>query len=393
MAAESLALRGLPVDLFDAMPSVGRKFLLAGRGGLNLTHSEDLGSFTGRYGEQSPRLALALKSFGPHEIREWAHALGIQTFRGTSGRIFPEGMKAAPLLRAWIRKLRELNVRIHTRHRWTGWSAETELLFWTPAGEKRLKPMATIFALGGASWPHLGSDGSWPPLFESLGISTLPLRPSNCGFLRSWSTVFSQQFQGEPLKAVTGWVGDSSDGNERIRGEALITARGIEGGLIYALSGSLRAELEHQGYAMLSLDLAPDRSLQNIEANLHKAPSGESLSTRLRKRAGLSKIKIALIREVCPTYEDLPRIIKALPIRLNGLAPIENAISTAGGIDFSSLDENLMSLRMQGIFFAGEMLDWDAPTGGYLLSACLATGRQAGNAAANWYSGLAITPP
>lgn len=385
MAAEALGLKGLSVDLFDAMPSVGRKFLLAGKGGLNLTHSESSETFFKRYGELSIPLEAALQAFGPEQIRAWAESMGIQTFKGSSGRIFPEGMKAAPLLRAWIRKLRSLNIRIHIRHRWVGWTSDGDLLFDTPSGEKHQKARAVIFAMGGASWPKLGSNGSWIPLIEAKGIAVNPFVPSNCGFLRSWSEKFSNEFQGAPIKTVSGWTSASGPMNGR-RGEFNITRDGIEGGLVYSLSRSLRNEFQTQGQATLYLDLAPDRSLARLQNDLDTPGSKETLSTRLRKSAGLSKVKIALMREIAPDLHttSLPTLIKSFPLSLEGIAPIEKAISSAGGIVFASVDENLMSRKTEGHFFAGEMLDWEAPTGGYLLTACLAMGRFAGHQAADW---------
>lgn len=385
MAAQRLAEAGHPVDLFDAMPSVGRKFLLAGRGGLNLSHTEPLPLFLTRYREAAPWLEPALGAFDLDALKCWAKGLGIDLFEGTSGRMFPTDMKASPLLRRWLQHLVSSGVTVHTRHRWTGWNEAGELCFETPKGPLRRPASPLVLALGGASWPRLGSDGQWQRLLAAAGLDQRPLRPANCGFTRPWSLRFLEQHQGAPVKAVRGWVHDGTS-DQSSRAEMVISKTGLEGGLLYALSAPLREMLEHSNEATLHLDLAPDRSLEAVQSAFHRNNPKASWSTRLRRAAGLSPVKIGLLRECCPafTQEDLPALIKALPVRLSGTQPIERAISSAGGVLWSSLDDQLMSRRHPGVFLAGEMLDWEAPTGGYLLHACLATGHRAGTAAARW---------
>ena len=388
MAAETAALQGLRVDLFDAMPSVGRKFLLAGKGGLNLTHAEPFERFIDRYGEKAVQLKPWLRDFGPEALREWALGLGIETFIGSSQRVFPTAMKAAPLLRAWIRRLKEQGVRFHPRHRWQGWNAEGDLVMSSPTGVHALRAEATILALGGASWPHLGSDGQWVDLLKNQGIPVTPLEASNSGFTCIWSEAFSHRFAGTPVKTVEITLKDP-DIPTSLRGELMITERGLEGGLIYALSSALRSRVKIQGFVDLWIDLAPDRSMERLEKDLLAKRGKSSLSTHLRKNAGLSEVKIALLREACTTLppEQLAARIKALPLRLGPPFPITEAISSAGGVAFEALDENLMVAHHPGLFIAGEMLDWDAPTGGYLLTASFGTGRKAGRAAAEWIKG------
>jgi uncharacterized flavoprotein (TIGR03862 family) len=383
MAAEILAQAGVRVTIYDGMPTLGRKFMLAGRGGLNLTHSEPIQSFMTRYGAAAAHLERAVAAFSPADLRAWSESLGQSTFVGSSGRVFPQAMKASPLLRAWLRQLDAAGVKVALRHRWLGWNREGELQFAGPdGGEKAVVPDVTILALGGASWPKLGSDGSWVSAVESKGVSTSPLRPSNCGFLLDWSPIFRDRFEGRPLKRVA-----LASGGETVRGEAMITREGIEGGAIYALSPVLRDEILRNGEALLHIDLRPDVTA-NALARALAAPRGkQSFANVLRKAAGLSPVAIGLVNEATQggasrlPEDDLAELIKALPLRLAGVAPVEKAISTAGGIRFAELDENFMLRKMPGVFAAGEMLDWEAPTGGYLLQACFATGAAAGRSA------------
>ena len=399
MAAETLALAGVAVDLYDAMPSVGRKFLLAGRGGLNITHSEAFEAFASRYGSRRAQIEPMIRAFGPQTLRDWVEALGVSTFVGSSGRVFPDGMKAAPLLRAWLQRLREAGVRFHVRHRWTGWAQDGSLRFATPAGPVECHAEATILALGGGSWARLGSDGAWVPLIEGHNISVAPLQPANCGFLvaspRSaaggWSEHFSNRFAGQPLKSVAMRLdGEPGDQDTAPRpGEAMITVDGIEGSLIYALSAALRERLNTAGSATLLIDLAPGRPLERVLAEVTHPRGARSLASHLQSRVGIAGIKMALLRE-CLTPDELadPALlaagIKALRLRLTAARPLDEAISSAGGVCFENLDEGLMVRRQPGLFMAGEMLDWEAPTGGYLLTACLASGRRAGEGALAW---------
>ena len=396
IAAETLVERGVSVDLYDAMPSVGRKFLLAGKGGLNLTHSEPLDRFTPRYGARADVLAARLQHFGPTELRSWAAALGVSTFVGSSGRVFPSDLKAAPLLRAWLHRLRQQGVRFHMRHRWAGWDGDGGLLFSTPQGTLVHHPAATVLALGGGSWPQLGSDGRWWPWLRARGAALAPLQPSNCGFDVGhvghvshvgdvgWSAHFAQRFAGQPLKSVAirfeGW---------RQRGEFVVTAGGVEGSLVYAASSALRDRIASHGHATFELDLLPDRSLDWVAAELAHPRGPRSLSTHLKTRLNLSGVKAGLLWEIVPKAVQadpvrLAAMIKALPITLRAARPIAEAISSAGGVCFEGLDDDLMLRALPGVFCAGEMLDWEAPTGGYLLTACFATGRQAGQGAAAW---------
>jgi uncharacterized flavoprotein (TIGR03862 family) len=386
MAAEALAAGGVAVTLFDAMPSLGRKFLMAGKSGLNLTHAEPKAAFVSRYGESQAALAPLLDAFGADELRAWALDLGIETFVGSSGRVFPEGMKAAPLLRAWLHRLRVAGVRFQVRHRWLGWTADGRLRFATPEGERLFAADATVLALGGGSWARLGSDGAWMPLLAERGVDLAPLRPANCGFDVAWSEHFRSRFPGEPMKSVAARCGVSAEWR---LGEFVISQAGVEGSLIYALAAPLRDEIERSGSALLELDLAPGKDLARLTADLARPRGRDSLSNHLRRRAGLTGVKAALLREVFSVAEldDPQRLavaIKALPLRLAAARPIDEAISTAGGVCFSALDAGLMLQARPGVFCAGEMLDWEAPTGGYLLTACFASGRAAGRAALAW---------
>ena len=385
MAAEVLSQAGIAVDIYDAMPSLGRKFLLAGIGGMNITHAENLDSFVSRYGEQSADLKPLLQQFGAEQLREWIHALGVETFIGTSGRVFPLEMKAAPLLRKWLHRLREAGVKIHTRHRWIGWQ-DGQLFFAAESGEKTVKTDAVVLALGGASWPVLGSDGAWFSLLAEKKIALSALQPSNCGFdvqvieRAGWSCFFAEKFAGTPLKHVAV--------NDKV-GECVATATGIEGGLVYSLSASLREAINETGSAVLLLDLAPDHSEADLLTALQKPRGKRSMSEHLRRCIGIDGVKSALLREhfstdVFNNMEQLAAAIKAVPVTLIATRPIEEAISTAGGVQFASLDKNLMLLECPGVFCAGEMLDWEAPTGGYLLTACFSSGRAAGQGVLDW---------
>ena len=378
-AAQILSARGLPVQVFDAMPSAGRKFLLAGRGGLNLTHSEPLPQFLQRLRPQHPALEAAVRAFDPAALRAWAEALGVTTFVGTSGRVFPTDMKAAPLLRAWLHQLRAAGVVFHMRHRWLGWDAQGTLRFATPLGEQAVQAEAVVLALGGASWPRLGSDGAWQPVLQAQGVAVAPLLPSNCGFdvAGGWSKHFASRFAGQPFKSVA----MSVDGVVR-KGEFVATATGIEGSLVYAFSAPLRDQIAAQGQASLSLDLLPDRSADKVVAEVTHPRGSRSLSSHLKSRLHLDGIKLGLLherltREQMHDGAQLAAAIKALPLVLASPRPIDEAISSAGGVRFDAMDEHLMLRARTGVFCAGEMLDWEAPTGGYLLTACMATGQAA----------------
>jgi len=389
MAAEVLALGGMQVDVYDAMPSVGRKFLRAGVGGLNLTHAEDHDSFLARYGPRRVEVGRWLADFGPEPLRTWAEGLGVETFIGTSGRIFPKEMKAAPLLRAWLRRLRQAGVRFHLRHRWQGWDGSGALRFDAVPTTALVRADATVLALGGGSWPRLGSDAAWVPWLQAQGIDIAPLKPANCGFEADWSGHFRSRFAGQPVKPVTAWL---EDGTPR-QGEFIVTAHGVEGGLIYAISAPLRDAIERQGRVTLHLDLAPNRDTPRLAQDLAKPRGSQSQSNHLRKQAGIDGVKAGLLREVLgkelPGPAALAAAIKDLPLTLTSTRPLEEAISSAGGIAFSALDERLMLRKLPGVFCAGEMLDWEAPTGGYLLTACLASGHAAGEGALTWLRGRA----
>lgn len=397
MAAEVLSQAGISVDLYDAMPSVGRKLLLAGIGGLNITHSEDFDNFCGRYGPERDALQTSLNQFTPNDLRNWVHDLGIETFVGTSGRVFPKEMKAAPLLRAWLHRLRHHGVRFHVRHRWQGWTNDGALDIVGANGTVTIKPDATIFALGGASWPKLGSDGAWVPYFTEHGIDIAPLESANCGFEVPWSEVLKQKFAGEPLKSIAIRFTDHSGRAHHRQGECIISVNGIEGSLIYALSRTLRETIKATGSAVFQLDLAPERTDEQILDTLCRRGS-KSLSSYLKSAFGFSSVKTALLYEVLGkeavnNLKTLATTIKALPITVVATRPIDEAISSAGGVCFGSTDEHLMLKKRPGVFVAGEMLDWEAPTGGYLLTACLATGRQAGEGALTWLKGRSAPPP
>lgn len=393
MAAEVLSLAGVRVDIFDAMPSPGRKFLLAGVGGLNLTHSEPYDSFCARYGQRRPQLQPMLDRLPPDALRAWAHGLGVDTFVGSSGRVFPSAMKAAPLLRAWLQRLRGAGVRLHVRHRWLGWDAAGALRLAGPGGEISLRPPATVLALGGASWPQLGSDGAWVPKLQAQGIEIAPLQSANCGFEVAWSTHLRERFAGAPLKSVALSFTDAQGRSERRLGEMVIGAEGVEGSLIYTFSQRLREALNAHGSATFTLDLAPGRAAQRVLAEVAHPRGARSLSSHLQSRVGIAGIKAALLYEVLskPQLADaatLAAAIKALPITVRATRPLAEAISTAGGVCFGSLDQDLMLKSLPGVFVAGEMLDWEAPTGGYLLTACFATGHAAGHGVLRWLAAV-----
>lgn len=387
MAAETLSSQGISVDVFDAMPSLGRKLLMAGKSGLNLTHAEPYSRFVERFGEAGPWLRPYLDRFTPQDLQDWATGLGVETFVGSSGRVFPTAFKASPLLRAWLKRLGNNGVNFHPRHKWQGWDDDGRLVFDTGNGNARVKADATTFALGGASWPRLGSDGSWIPAFEEAGISVARLKPANCGFKISWSDHFAERFAGEPVKSVS-----LAHGQSKTKGDFVISKDGIEGSAIYAVSASLRDDLIAGKETVLSVDLKPDLSLAQLTKRLSRPRGKDSQSNFLRKAAGIRGVQAGLIRECLPkNYMDDPVLlaqgIKSLPITVSDTRPIEEAISCAGGVSQHSLDSDLMVKARPGTFCAGEMLDWEAPTGGYLLTACFATGRAAGIGALKWLQG------
>jgi uncharacterized flavoprotein (TIGR03862 family) len=387
MAAEVLASAGVTVTVYDQMPSVGRKFLLAGRGGLNLTHSEDLPQFFARYGDIAPLLRQAIEEFSPRDLRAWCEGLGQPTFVGSSGRVFPASFKTSPLLRAWLRRLVERGVAFAPRHRWAGWDGAGKLRFVYDGRDVLAAPDVTVLALGGASWPKLGSDARWTDLLTARGIAIAPLRASNCGFTAAWSDKF-RSFEGQPLKRIA-----ISFAGKTARGEAVVTRDGLEGGAIYALSRPLRNAIDAQGQATIHIDLHPDVAAATLAEKLAAPRGKQSLANTLRKAARLTGVATALLHEAALSFgkplsalkpEDLAALIKAVPVRLTGVQPIAGAISSAGGVSFDELDQNFMLKKCPGVFAAGEMLDWEAPTGGYLLQACFATGNGAGQGALAW---------
>lgn len=411
MAAERLARAGVCVHLFDAMPSVGRKFLLAGKGGLNLTHAEPAQAFAGRFGARQSQIGPMLEVFGAEQVRAWAEELGVETFVGTSGRVFPVGMKAAPLLRAWLVRLRGLGVVFHTRHRWLGWAQEGALHFATSAGALQVQARAVVLALGGASWPRLGSDGAWAPWLQARGVAVAPLRPANCGFdvldmshgtletrrafLREvagldrapgsgWTPHFRQRFAGHPVKSVVLSLVDHRGQHFARRGEFVVTETGVEGSLVYAAAQAIRDTIQAQGHATIHLDLLPDHDAARVQAAVCHPRGARSLSSHLKSRLGIDGVKAGLLHEVLGRegVQDalaLAAAIKSLPLTLVAPRPVAEAISTAGGVAFEALDTKGMLQAIPGVFCTGEMLDWEAPTGGYLLTACLASGAQTAN--------------
>ena len=388
MAAETLAQGGAQVDVFDAMPSVGRKFLLAGKGGLNLTHAEDLPDFLRRYGDKQTAVTSWINEFNPQKCRQWAKQLGVETFVGTSGRVFPQDMKAAPLLRAWLHRMRAKGIRFHMRHRWIGWH-EGSLRFSTPNGNVVQRADAVVLALGGASWPQLGSNGAWVPLLQQGGVDIAPLEPTNCGFEVNWSEHFKTNFAGEPLSPIAITYTNEKGTTTRRLGQFVVTEHGVEGSLIYALSSLLRDQIKANGSTQIHLDLLPDLPLHRAVQHCEHPRGSRSVAGHLQSRLNLRGVKTALLREFCSpetlqTPVLLANAIKALPITLLAPRPIAEVISTAGGVKLDAMNRDLMLTKMPGVFCAGEMLDWEAPTGGYLLTACLASGKVAGKAALTW---------
>ncbi len=392
MAAEVLSTHShsVKVDVYDSMPSLGRKFLMAGKGGLNITHAEPLEQFVSRYGKRHAQIEPMLKTFGPDELRQWVHGLGIETFVGTSGRVFPVGMKASPLLRAWLKRLSDSGVTFHLRHKWIGSIVPAEngglsvLSFETPDGEKVVKADAVLLALGGGSWSRLGSDGAWTSWLRDVGAEVEPLRPSNCGFDVAWTSHFRERFEGHPIKSVV-----LSFGSFHQQGEFIVTQAGVEGSLIYAASALLRDEIEARGKAVMMLDLTPDRSHEWLVERLSRSRGSRSMASHLEKTVNIKGVKAGLLHEFVSKedfshLQPLAHFIKNLPIPLIATRPLDEAISGAGGVTFESLDEHLMLRVLPGVFCAGEMLDWEAPTGGYLITACMASGYTAGHGMLKW---------
>lgn len=389
MAAETLRAAGLEVDLYDAKGSVGRKFLIAGKGGMNLTHSDPFDVFVTRYHARQPQLAAWLRDFDADALRQWARGLGVETFVGTSGRVFPSDLKAAPLLRGWVRRLREQGVRFHVQHRWLGWNDAGALRFATPDGEIAVQADAAMLAMGGGSWPELGSDGAWVDALEAKGIHVAPLLPSNCGFDIGWSEHLATRFAGEPLKPVVAHWQDADGVPHQRQGECILTATGIEGSLVYALSPMLRDAIARDGHATLVLDLLPGRDASDLARRLAKPRGSRSLSEHLRREAGVAGVRAALLYEILDKAAladpaRIARTLKRFPFRLQRPRPIAEAISSAGGVPLEALDARLMVRTLPGLFAAGEMLDWEAPTGGYLLTACFASGRHAALGVIDW---------
>lgn len=388
MAAEVISTHGVKVDLYDSMPSVGRKFLMAGKSGLNITHSEPFEQFISRYGNHRAQIEPWLKAFGADQLRAWVHGFGIETFVGSSGRVFPVGMKASPLLRAWLKRLNASGVTFHLRHKLTGFLPGTSLQFDSPKGDVSAQADVVVLALGGGSWRRLGSSGEWADWLRQAGVTIEALRPANCGFDVKWSGHFRDKFDGHPIKQVV-----LSFGKFRQQGELIVTRDGVEGGLIYAASAMIRDEIYANGRAIITLDLKPDRALEWLVEKVSKPRGSRSMASHLEKTLGIKGVKSGLLREFVPTgdFSDprkLAGYIKALPVSLVATRPLDEAISTAGGVSFESLDEHLMLHAMPGVFCAGEMLDWEAPTGGYLLTACFASGYAAGNGALEWLGRL-----
>jgi uncharacterized flavoprotein (TIGR03862 family) len=389
MAAEVLARGNVRVDLYDSMPSVGRKFLVAGKGGLNLTHAESREQFLSRYGTRRAQLEPLLDKFSPEDLRRWVHELGIDTFVGSSGRVFPVGMKTAPILRLWLHRLRKAGVTFHMCHKWRGWSDNGSLRFELPDGEANVSPSAVVLALGGGSWARLGSTGEWVPLLVDRRVAVAALKPSNCGFDVAWSEHFRKRFEGSPIKSVIVSFTYSKGYLFHRQGEFIVTATGVEGSLIYAVSAQLRDEIETRGGAVIKLDLAPGWSKQRLMDRLSRPRGSRTLSGHLEKAVNIKGVKAGLLREFVPKQnftdpECLASAIKELSIPLIAVRPLDEAISSAGGVLFEELDERLMIRSMPGVFCAGEMLDWEAPTGGYLLTACFASGRAAGLGVLAW---------
>lgn len=391
MAAEVLSAHDVEIAVYDAMPSAGRKFLMAGKGGMNITHAEGFDDFVARYGNRRSVLLASLTGFTPEALRDWVHSFGIETFVGSSGRVFPKQMKAAPLLRAWLQRLRGRGVSFHMRHRWLGWTDQAQLIFENQQGHCQIQADAVILALGGGSWPQLGSNAAWVEILKQRGVAIAPLQPANCGFELSWTDYFRQQFAGQPLKSVVMSVAEQA----AQAGELMVTEHGLEGGLIYAFSAAIRQQIDSLGLATIYLDLLPNRSEAAISQRLSRPRGKASFANHLRKCLGIDGVKAALLREtasleIINDTEQLARHLKAVPIQLLATRPLAEAISSAGGVCFTGLEQNLMLKALPSVFCAGEMLDWEAPTGGYLLTACLATGRTAGLGALAWLQAASI---
>jgi uncharacterized flavoprotein (TIGR03862 family) len=389
MAADILIQADVGVDLYDSMPSVGRKFLVAGKGGLNITHLETRDQFLSNYGLRRPQLESILDQFNPASVRQWVHSLGIDTFIGTSNRVFPVGMKAEPILQAWLKRLRKAGVNFHMHHKWCGWSKAGSLVFETPDGEIKVEADGIVLALGGGSWKRLGSTGEWVTLLTGRGLAVAKLKPSNCGFDVSWSEHFRSRYEGTALKSVAISFTDSKGGAYCKEGEFIVTVNGVEGSLVYALSAKIRDEIETAGKAVIKLDMAPGWTKQRLFEKLSRPRGSQSMSNHIRKSVGLQGVKVGLLREFVlrenfNNIDYLAGAIKELPLPLIAPRPLDEAISSAGGVLFEELDEQLMIRSIPGTFCAGEMLDWEAPTGGYLITACLATGRAAGLGALAW---------
>lgn len=389
MAAEVLSGAGVRVTVYDAMPSVGRKFLLAGVGGMNITHSEAKADFLGRYREREAEMTALLAGFDADRLRDWVHGLGVETFVGSSGKVFPREMKAAPLLRAWLTRLREAGVQFRVRHRWLGWKEQGVLRFATPEGEVEARPDAVLLALGGGSWKKLGSDGSWLPLLAAHGVDVRPLLPANCGFDCNWTSHFADKYAGQPLKSVTLEFTDLAGHTVRKTGECVVTRHGVEGNLIYAFSAPIRDSLLANGSATVYLDLLPQKSAEQVAAEVKHPRGSRSLSSHLQSRLNLKGVRVGLLRECLSkeAFNDMASLaagIKRLPLTVHATRPIDEAISTAGGVRFAAMDQRQMLTALPGVFCAGEMLDWEAPTGGYLLTGCLASGRAAGLGVLDW---------
>ena len=389
MAAETARAAGIEVHVFEAKGSVGRKFLIAGKGGLNLTHSETRPGFDARYRERAAAVGTWLDDFDANALRAWARDFGVETYVGSSGRVFPIDRKAAPLLRGWVRRLRDNGVQFHVQHRWLGWDARGALRFSTPHGEALFDADAAVLAMGGGSWPQLGSDGAWVAALAARGIDVAPLKPANCGFDIGWSDFLAQRHAGAPLKPVVAHWQDCAGHEHSLQGECVLTETGIEGSLVYAIAADLRDVIERDGETTLHLDLVPGRDLPRLQQDLAKPRNGRSLGEHLRRQAGIDGAKSALLHEVLdkPALQDMARVaatLKRLPLRLLRARPMDEAISTAGGVRLQAMGDDLMLRDLPGVFCAGEMLDWEAPTGGYLLTACFASGLRAGRGAVAW---------
>ncbi|WP_045764498.1 TIGR03862 family flavoprotein [Xanthomonas albilineans] len=389
IAAETACAAGAEVDLYEAKGSVGRKFLIAGKGGLNLTHSDPFADFVSRYRERATAVGDWLADFDAQALRAWAQAQGVETYVGSSGRVFPLDRKAAPLLRGWVRRLKDAGVRFHVQHHWLGWHADGALRFSSAAGEYLAQADACVLALGGGSWPQLGSDGAWQDILRARGVELAPLRPSNCGFEVAWSTHFRGRYAGTPLKPVIAHWHDTDGRAQSLQGECVVSDSGIEGSLIYALSAHLREAIATYGPTTVWLDLAPGRTLQRLQAELGKPRGGRSFGEHLRRQAGIDGVKTALLFEVLGKQAgqdpaQAAATLKRLPLTLLRPRPLAEAISSAGGVRLEALDPQLMLYTLPGTFCAGEMLDWEAPTGGYLLTACFASGVRAGRGAIAW---------